>query len=110
MEVITFQVQGSAPEPYTTTFSREGNNLTALCTCRAGQVGQYCKHRLNILQGITKAIVSGNERDVQMVGALLKGSDVENVLLDLREAEKRFDEAKKELDYHKKRLARSLRT
>lgn len=110
MKTLTFKVQGSEPEPYTTTFKRNGTNLTAHCTCRAGEVGQYCKHRLNIVQGITKGIVSGNEADVSTVVSWLSGTDVEKALQQVREAEKRFEQAKKELDGFKKELARALMT
>lgn len=110
METIQFKVQGSAVEPYTTAFKREDANLTAHCTCPAGEVGQYCKHRLRILSGETDGIVSGNEKDVSIVQSWLKGTDVETALNDLAQAERRFDEAKRELDRSKKRLARALMT
>lgn len=110
METISFKVQGSAAEPYTTTFKREGSNLTAHCSCPAGEMGQYCKHRLNILEGITKGIVSGNEPEVATVVTWLRGTDVEQALQAVRDAEKRYDEAKKQLDGLKKKLARALMT
>ncbi|MEI6972391.1 MAG: SWIM zinc finger family protein [bacterium] len=110
METIQFKVQGSASEPYATVFKRDGENLTAHCTCPAGEVGQYCKHRLRILSGETEGIVSGNERDVITVQSWLKGTDVETALNDVAQAERRFDEAKRELDKSKKKLARALMT
>jgi hypothetical protein len=108
MEAITFKVQGSAREPYNTDFSRTGTNIAAYCSCPAGKVGQLCKHRLSILQGDTKSIVSGNDGDVQTVMSWVKGTDVEDVLRQFHEAETRFDEAKKQLDSLKRRLARAL--
>jgi uncharacterized Zn finger protein len=108
METITFRVQGSASEPYVTTFKREGAKLKAHCSCPAGEVGQCCKHRLNIFQGATEGIVSGNETEVQVVVAWLKGSDVERALQQVREAESRLEDAKKQLNGSKKALARVL--
>ena len=35
MEQTTFKVRGSAAEPYELTFIKDGNSLTALCTCPA---------------------------------------------------------------------------
>lgn len=67
METREFLVQGSALEPYKVTFKKVGGNLSAYCTCPAGENGMYCKHRFNILEGSTKGIVSGNEADVQIV-------------------------------------------
>jgi queuine/archaeosine tRNA-ribosyltransferase len=110
METIQFKVKGSAPEPYMTVFKREGSNLTAHCSCRAGEVGQDCKHRLRILSGKTGEIVSGNEKDVALVQSWLKGTDVEMALNEFVEAERRFEEAKRDLDKSKKKLARALMT
>jgi hypothetical protein len=108
METIIFKVQGSAPEPYTTTFKRSGNNLTAHCSCPAGEIGQYCKHRLNILNGIIDGIVSSNVPEVQTVMLWLKGTDVEQALKQVCEAEGKLEEAKRQLNGLKKKLARAL--
>jgi len=112
METLEFLVQGSETEPYKVRFSRDGNNLTARCTCRAGQVGTYCKHRLGMLEGKTDNIVSGNESEVAVVQSWLPGTDVEAALNELREAKQRVEaaqkELKRELEGYKKKLARVL--
>jgi hypothetical protein len=59
---------------------------------------------------MTKNIVSSNEADVQIVVSWLKGTDVEQALQQVHESEKRFEEAKKQLDGFKKKLARALMT
>ena len=109
---VTFFIQGSANEPYTTTFTIRGNNLTAHCTCPAGQVRQYCKHRFGILQGETKGIVSGNEQQAAIVQSWLPGTDVEMALKDLAEAEDVYNREVKKLKAtlsgYKKKLARAL--
>ena len=88
MEQTTFKVKGSAAEPYELTFMKDGNSLTALCTCPAGQFGNICKHRINILDGKTAAITSGNEDEVPKICEWLAGSDVEAALNELRAAER----------------------
>lgn len=80
MEAAEFLVQGSAPEPYRVLFQRNGKNLSAYCTCPAGEEGMHCKHRIRILQGSTEGIVSHNERDVALVAGWLVGTDVEVAL------------------------------
>ena len=50
-ERMQFLVQGSSAEPYEVTFVQAGKELSASCTCQAGQNGLHCKHRLNILEG-----------------------------------------------------------
>ena len=108
MEGLTFQVQGSAPEPYTVAFHKDGRKLTARCTCPAGAIGQNCKHRLRILGGSDEGIVSGNEENVAKLLTWLSGSDVEAAMLELNAAEGRLAKAKAEVSDLKKRLAKTL--
>ncbi|HUX79030.1 MAG TPA: SWIM zinc finger family protein [Alphaproteobacteria bacterium] len=108
MEESCFIVQGSAEEPYRVTFRKKGNNLSAYCTCPAGDNGQYCKHRINILCGIRQGIVSDNEANVQVVMSWLPGTDLEAALLSVLDAEKQCEKAKIELSAAKKRLARAF--
>jgi uncharacterized Zn finger protein len=109
MNEIRFAVQGSAEEPYRVTFRKKGNNLSAYCTCPAGDNGQYCKHRINILCGSSQGIVSGNEANVRDVMSWLPDTDLEAALLAVLDAEKQCEKAKKELSAAKKRLARAFR-
>lgn len=50
MNQIKFLVIGSSENPYEVNFIRRGNNLSAHCTCPAGENGQYCKHRFRNLR------------------------------------------------------------
>jgi len=109
MASVTFQVQGSASEPYEVVFSREGSNLTATCTCPAGVVGQYCKHRFNILYGAVDGIVSNNENEVATVVGWLPGTDVEAAMNVVAAAEVEVERAKKAAAAAKKALARVMR-
>ena len=106
---IKFIIQGSAPEPYNVLFKKNGTNLTASCTCPAGIIGQYCKHRIRIILGDPSGIISNNLSEVSEIQNWLCGSDVEKALYLLREAEQQFEEAKKQVSLSKKRLARVLR-
>jgi len=108
MNEINFLVQGSAFEPYEVVFRKSDNNLTALCTCPAGENGMYCKHRFRILAGSTEGIVSDNTKDVEIVKTWLKGSDVEKALEELHQAEADFEKIKKKVSTLKKILARKL--
>jgi len=110
MEEIAFDVQGSAPEPYGVVFVRRSpTNLSAYCSCPAGENGQYCKHRFAILDGIQKNIVSANVNEVKIVQSWLAGTDVEKALLRMRELEEKAAVLKKELSSAKKDLARAMR-
>ena len=110
MEEIIFEVQGSAPEPYRVSFFRRSNtNLSAYCTCPAGENGQYCKHRFTIMEGEQKGIVSTNADDVKIIRSWLIGTDIEKALIKVREIEKGAERIKTELTLAKKNLAKALR-
>ncbi len=108
MKIIYFSVQGSATEPYKVTFQKNGNKLSAYCTCPAGKHGQYCKHRFRILGGLTDDIVSNNVSAVDEVKSWLSGTDVESVLTEVAKKGNAFEKAKKEFSIAKKKLARTM--
>jgi uncharacterized Zn finger protein len=103
-----FVVQGSAPEPYHVTFEKEGNRFNAYCTCPAGQNGMHCKHRLNILKGSAKKILSDNHSDVEEVVSWLPETDLEKAINQLERLEKEAAKIKKQLSIAKKQLAQSM--
>lgn len=74
----------------------------------AGAMGQYCKHRFNILAGDLTGIASGNEPDVAMVSSWLPGSDVERALTALGDAEREFRVAKSRVAAAKKAIAKAM--
>jgi uncharacterized Zn finger protein len=109
VESCVFLVKGSASEPYKVTFEKDGSNLSAYCTCPAGQNAQYCKHRFAILEGNADAVVSENVADVKKVVGWLQGTDVERALQEVALAEKELARAKNKLSEVKKRLAAAFR-
>lgn len=108
MDELVFHVQGSSPEAYVVRFRKNGLNIRATCNCPAGVVGQYCKHRLRILEGSNESIISGNDADVSRVVSWLAGTDVQAAIRELRDAENRLELAKKETSQLKKKLAKAL--
>jgi len=109
VETCVFLIKGSASEPYKVTFEKDGSNLSAYCTCPAGQNGQYCKHRFAILAGNLDAVVSENVVDVKRVAGWLLGTDVESALQDVALAEEELTRAKKKLSAAKRSLAAVFR-
>jgi len=110
MMTLTFLVQGSAPEPYEVAFTITGGSITATCSCPAGKNGQYCKHRVSILQGSRSGIVSGNGEAVQTVLAALPGTAIEAALADFQNAARELERAKSADATAKKALAAALKT
>lgn len=110
MEEIVFYVQGSSPEPYKVVFKRRSNiNISAYCSCPAGENGLYCKHRLEILDGKKNSVVSPNADDVTIIQSWLSGTDVEKTLLKIRNLEKEAARIKEALSTAKKDLAKAMR-
>ena len=110
MEQLVFQVKGSSAEPYEVTFIKDGASLTAICTCPAGTYGNFCKHRIAILDGNGKSISSDNAGNVPTVVSWLSGTDVEAALTEMRAAEKSADRDKSALNTAKRKLARAMNT
>ena len=108
MEELVFLVKGSSADPYEVTFIKDGTSLTAICTCPAGTYGNFCKHRISILDGKFEAISSDNASQAAIVASWLPGTDVEAALSEMREAEKIADPEKKALNAAKRKLARAM--
>jgi len=107
-ERLDFLVQGSAPEPYQVTFIKTGSKINAYCTCPAGQVGQYCKHRTAIIFANVTNIVSDNAQDVDVLQSWLPGSNIEQAFKAIKEAEKLHKQATARLTKAKKDLAKTM--
>jgi uncharacterized Zn finger protein len=110
MEELIFLVKGSSADPYEVTFIKDGDSLTAICTCPAGTYGNVCKHRVSFFDGKPASITSENADQAATIVAWLTGTDVEAALLELREAEKIKDPEKKALNEAKRKLARAMNT
>ncbi len=105
---LSFQVKGSSAQPYEVTFIKDGDSLTALCSCPAGQYGNFCKHRMSILDGDSRAVVSDNADSVATVVDWLDGTDVAAALVEFRELEKSTGVPKSKLVAAKRKLARAM--
>jgi len=108
MKSLQFLVAGSSESPYKVTFTIEGRNLNAHCTCRASKFSQYCKHRLSLLSGDTRALASDNESDIETLLGWLPGSDVESAIEELNVATAIALDAKKKLIKAKKMVAKAM--
>jgi hypothetical protein len=106
---ISFKVQGSGPEPYDVQFTKiSETKLIAYCSCAAGGYGQYCKHRLNILNGDINNIVSNNVNDTKTIQEWLIGTDLESFIFTLRNTELEAENIKKKLAKIKKVVAAAM--
>ena len=105
---IVFRVQGHAEQPYETVFEKDGDKVTARCTCPAGVKGRpglCCKHRTRILRGNTDGIVSANIEEAKIVQGWVAGSDFEIAVQKLAQGETALVEARKKIAAAKRALA-----
>jgi hypothetical protein len=107
-EQLKFQITGSQGDIYTIFASKTDNNMTILCNCTAGINGQYCKHRLSLLDGDITNLSSDNSDDVQLLKEMFLGTDVERNLILVKALEIQYEDLKKKLSNSKKALARSM--
>ena len=108
MEQLSIRVRGSSADPYETIFIKDGESLTALCDCPAGSFNNVCKHRVNILDGDSNAVLEEDAAKVPQVVEWLAGTDVEAALKELREVEARKGVPKEDVVSAKRKLARAM--
>ncbi len=100
---------GGSQSPYGEPVAiKDGDSLTAICTCPAGTFGNLCKHRVAILDGNAAAIVSNNADKAPLIQEWLVGTDVESALKEMRAADWPAESAKDSLAAAKRKLARAM--
>ena len=108
MEQLTILVKGSSADPYELTFIKDGDSLTALCSCPAGSFGNVCKHRVAVLDGDASAVLEEDASKVATVVDWLAGTDVEKALAEMRTADANAEASKADRASAKKALARAM--
>lgn len=106
METFTFRIQGSQEEPYEVAISLSEEALKITCTCKAGSVGQFCKHKMSVLNGDTSALAERGKDDIQGIPKLVYNTEAINVIKKIEDAEKDIEALKKSQTLLKKYLAR----
>lgn len=108
MDRIRFSVRGSKGDIYDVTFEESDGRVHAFCTCKAGQYGLYCRHRIRLMNGEYDRIAGENTEDLCRLREMLRGSDLESKYRAVTEAEKLYVSAKKVLDEAKGEFARAM--
>lgn len=108
INTIDFLIQGSSKEPYKVSFKKTDNNLSAKCNCKAAINGQHCKHRINILNGDIKNIVSDNAQEVDIITKWLQGTKLQKALNNFFDCDRKAAKAKKNLTNAKKELVKAM--
>jgi hypothetical protein len=94
---ITYEVQGSAPDPYIVILTLKPYRIS--CTCQAGYSGLPCKHRLAILSGENPGIVKGDISLLPKIAELTKCTNLSELLEAWESARNQKKNAVKRADY-----------
>lgn len=111
MENYSFFVQGSSSEPYEVTVKHSEQKFNVFCTCPAGEIGQNCKHKLQVISGeLSKPskIVSGDLDKLSSIPDIVKKFPIMEALTNLGILEKEAENIKKQISLQKKQIARLL--
>ncbi|MBF0399544.1 MAG: hypothetical protein HQL80_13395 [Magnetococcales bacterium] len=100
MDELNFIVQVSSNTPHCTVTVRrdETDNVTAQCSCENGGSETVCRHRLSILSGQTKWVISDNLLAVKRVLSWVASTDIGHAIINQVHAQQRVQTAKLELE------------
>ncbi len=111
LQEIRLVVREADAEPCEVVFQREGTNMTATCSCQHTDTDSLCSHRLTLLRGTLGdlILVEGDEQDLEQIPLMLKGTDVEQALKALEEAEDLMKEAHEEYREAKEQMIDAMK-
>lgn len=85
--MLRFQMRGSEGDIYDVEAERNGDAVRITCTCEAAENGIHCHHRLELLRGDAKALVSSNISDVRALATMVEGTELAAAMVALTAAE-----------------------
>lgn len=107
-DILRFVVEGSNGDEYRVTLTRDATRANAFCICPAGENGQYCKHRIALLDGDISSLLSDNSADVESLKTFIRGSDLEEAHHAMCVDTKAYNTAKSHFDKAKRALTKSM--
>ena len=108
MKKISYQVQGSASEPYSITISLDGTNLTCLCDCPAGMSGTHCKHWMSVFRGEKQDYIGLDAAQIDEIQSWMSGSELEQAWIEVLRVLEEEKALKKEIAAKKKVAYKAL--
>jgi hypothetical protein len=107
--VISFEIESkSSGETYRLTATQIEGGLSFTCTCKAGAIGQQCRHRTDILYGDVSEVPATAIENAQLIGQWLQGTSLEKSLSDLVALERAHGQLKKQIGDKKKEIGRLM--
>lgn len=104
---LMFWVKGDGAD-YEVRFERDGQNLTASCSCEPVQSSKICDHRFALLEEDGKNLANGETSKIVMLREWLKGSDIEAAMIALGKAKGELALAQEKVDYCREMLLKRM--
>lgn len=111
MPNYSFYIQGSSSDPYEVTVKYSDKKFNIFCDCPAGELGQNCKHKLQIINGeLSKPskVVSGDLDKLALIPEIVKKFPIMDALVELKDLEEEAENLKKQISAQKKKISRIL--
>ena len=102
MKEIQYRVQGSNPDPYNITISKDGDQLVCICECTAAENGRPCKHWMKVFTGDSQEYIDLSEDNIIEIRKWLKGSDLEY-------AWNNYDKENKEIKKQEEKMIKKIK-
>jgi len=97
---------------YNVTVEINGEMVRAACTCKAGQLGKLCRHKIGILSGKTDSLVSKSDdvnSELNKFVSDIGDTACASYLTEMLAADAEMKEQKKRLDRAKRNLGKVLK-
>ena len=102
---IEILAKSSSGDPYTVRFYLEEDEISAFCSCPAGEHRKLCKHVIRIINGDDSILYDSNQKQIFMkIGSHLQSTVVPLLLSELNKSETMLENAKKNAKKAKKNL------
>lgn len=117
-ERLIFLVKSDTrPEPYSIDITIKGNQMYVACSCPAGKLGKFCKHKIRLLQGDFGILYDDDQcDDLSRIADWIQQSDFLDLIFerskfkkDLREAQQKLDEVKKRMRPVEKKMEQAMK-
>lgn len=106
---IEILAKSSSGDPYTVRFYLEENEISAFCSCPAGENRKLCKHVKRIIVGDDSILFDNNQRKVLLeIGSHLERTSIPSLLSKLNESEIMLENVQKNIKKAKKALEKAI--
>lgn len=110
MKITLFAKSSSRDEPYRVDFIFDNDTLKIKCNCPAGKFGKFCKHKWGLIKGNYDMLYDDDGDDqLDKINDWIQESQYLDLIIEMSKAQKRLDDAQKDLDKIKNKAAASMK-